>query len=304
MARYTNTERVGVNEVERIIVKELGWIFREQPIVDMGIDAHMELVLEGQPAGQLVALQIKTGASHFQKSSGGYTYYGDVTHLEYWLNHSLPVVLVGHLPDTGETIWVQVTADAVSRTKKGWRITIPNKNRLNVEAGHELAKVFDGTPAQQRYRRLTIDLPLMRHIKKSNKVSIELEDWVNKSLGRTSIQVFLDDKPSDEHSDRDPTYFVGYGIKELAEALYPWAIASVDEGFYESSYEFERSTYEPDPYEIEGEIIPSADPSDSVYPYAESGGGEVELYRLNLELNELGESFLAVTDYVDGKTEE
>ncbi len=299
MARYNNTERIGVNEVEGRIVKELGWIFREQPIVDMGIDAHMELVSEGQPTGRLVALQIKTGASHFQKTADGYTYYGDLTHLEYWLAHALPVVLVGHIPDTGETVWVQVTADTVTRTKKGWRISIPSKNKLNAEARHELSKVFDGTPAQQKYRRLTLDLPLMRHIESGNKVSIELQDWVNKSLGRTSIEVYLDDERSEEHSDDSTTYFTGYSIKELAEALFPWAEATVDEDFYESNSDFERSLHDADPWEIEGEIIPSTDPSDSIYPYSEVGG-EIELYRLKLELSELGKAFLVVAEHMEG----
>ena len=27
-------------------------------------------------------------------------YYGDDVHLDYWTNHSLPVILVGHIPDT------------------------------------------------------------------------------------------------------------------------------------------------------------------------------------------------------------
>ena len=32
-----------MNAVERIVVEELGWIWREQMIMDMGIDAHIEL---------------------------------------------------------------------------------------------------------------------------------------------------------------------------------------------------------------------------------------------------------------------
>ena len=47
MARYSTTERIGVNAVEHIVLHELGWIFREQPIVDMGIDAHIERVDDG-----------------------------------------------------------------------------------------------------------------------------------------------------------------------------------------------------------------------------------------------------------------
>jgi hypothetical protein len=98
MTRYSATERIGVNAVERIALDQLGWIFREQPIADMGIDAHIERVDDGNPTGKLVALQIKTGASHFRVTNGVLIYYGNATHLEYWTGHSLPVLLVAHLP--------------------------------------------------------------------------------------------------------------------------------------------------------------------------------------------------------------
>jgi hypothetical protein len=41
-----------------------GWLFREQPIEDYGIDAHVE-PMDGpeQPSRQLLALQIKAGAA-------------------------------------------------------------------------------------------------------------------------------------------------------------------------------------------------------------------------------------------------
>jgi hypothetical protein len=75
MSRYTTTERLGINAVEQVVLKELQWIFREQPIADMGIDAHVETVCNGAPTGQLQALQIKTGASHFQDTGDALTYY-------------------------------------------------------------------------------------------------------------------------------------------------------------------------------------------------------------------------------------
>ena len=59
MSRYNTTERLGINAVEQIILKELKWIFREQLIADMGIDAQIEVVCNGVPTGQLLALQIK-----------------------------------------------------------------------------------------------------------------------------------------------------------------------------------------------------------------------------------------------------
>ena len=42
-----------------------GYIFREQPISDYGIDAQIELIDEETVTGKLVALQIKSGASWF-----------------------------------------------------------------------------------------------------------------------------------------------------------------------------------------------------------------------------------------------
>lgn len=41
------TERIAVAEVQRTVVAELGWLFREQPKDDYGIDAQVELVDRG-----------------------------------------------------------------------------------------------------------------------------------------------------------------------------------------------------------------------------------------------------------------
>jgi hypothetical protein len=199
MTKYSRTERVGVNAVERIVVAELGWIFREQPILDFGIDAQVELVEDG-PTGKLVGLQIKSGEGNFRKTPEGLVYYGDLRHLNYWLGHSLPVILVAHLPKSDETFWVQVTAQAAKRTRKAWRIVVPKAKRFGLATKDELTAVYEGTPAQQRFRRLSFDSPLMRHIKGGNKVSVQLEDWINKSLGRTTISVFVDDERRLRHS--------------------------------------------------------------------------------------------------------
>jgi membrane-associated protease RseP (regulator of RpoE activity) len=40
-SRYSSVERKGVNAVEGIVLNELGWIFREQPTTDMGIDGML-----------------------------------------------------------------------------------------------------------------------------------------------------------------------------------------------------------------------------------------------------------------------
>lgn len=304
MARFDPTERVGVNAVEHIVISEFQWIFREQPLIDMGIDAHIELVQEGDPTGKLIAVQIKAGASHFRETDDAYIFRGSLTHLDYWTNHSLPVILVGYLPDSEQMYWVHVDPSKVHRAEKSWTIEIPKANVFGVGARDALTTLFDGTPAQQRMRKLAIDEPLMRHIQNGGKVSVELEDWINKSLGRSNVQVFIHDEDGNEVLNREwMIYFVGYGMKDLAEAIFPWAVASVDEDFYDENNEFEGSIYdslaEDDDYPY---TAPAPDPNE-VYPYANSSG-EIDMYRLKLELNELGEAYLLISDYAAGSDEE
>jgi hypothetical protein len=292
---------MGVIAVEQIVVNELGWIFREQPILDFGIDAQVELV-EGEPTGKLIGLQIKSGAGNFRQTSDGLTYHGDLTHLGYWLSHSLPVILVAHLPESKETFWVQVTAQAAKRTEKGWRILVPKANRFGLDAKGALTSVYDGTPAQQRFRKLSLDLPLMQHIKEGNKVSVEIEDWINKSLGRTTVSVFIDDQQDEDHSQPWTTYFTGHNMKQLAEAFFPWAEASIDEDFYEQNDELTGGLDAELSYaaDVDNDIREPGEDRDelAIRPYAEAGG-EVELYRLKLELNDLGNAFLVLSDYLD-----
>ncbi|HEX7647440.1 MAG TPA: DUF4365 domain-containing protein [Noviherbaspirillum sp.] len=299
MGRYDKTERLGINAVERIVIDDLEWIFREQPIVDMGIDGHIELVDE-EPTGKLIAVQIKSGSSHFHETTDAFVYYGELTHLNYWVGHSLPVILVAHFPGTGETLWALVNTDSAVRTQKHWKIAIPKSNRFGLDTRESLAKIFNGSPAQQRVRKLSIDEPLMRHIAAGGKVSVELEDWINKSLGRTPVEVFICDAEGNETLSQNWfQYFIGYGMKELAETLFPWAIASVDEDFYEENNEFLE-----DPHDVlmraidedHGIVVPHD--LATVYPYKEVAG-EIECYRLKLELNELGRSFLVVSAYLN-----
>lgn len=297
MPRFSPTERIGVSAVDNIVSSELRWIFREQPIADMGIDAHVERV-DDQPTGKLIALQIKTGVSHFKMKADRLIYYGNLEHLNYWTSHALPVVLVAHLPEKKETYWVHITESAVTRTPKRWKIEILKANKFGERTKDALSNTFEGSDADQRMRKLFIDLPLMRHIQKGGKVSLELERWVNKSLGRSPVRVFIHDDNGDEILSQDWfVHYLGYGIKELAEALFPWASASVDQDFYDQHYDID------DGNSWEGAISANEDNGhfdstylDGVYPYKEMAG-EVEAYRLEMKLNELGTSFLVVADY-------
>ncbi len=143
MARYNNTERLGVNAVERIVVERLNWIFREQPIADVGIDAHIERVINGVPTGKLLAVQIKTGASHFTNKENALIYYIKKVHLEYWRGHSLPVLLIAHLPESDETFWSLVEKSSVTATTSAWKIEIQKSNVFGIQTAERLSTIFE-----------------------------------------------------------------------------------------------------------------------------------------------------------------
>lgn len=61
-----NIERLGVSFCEYVANKN-DWIFREQPIGDIGIDAHMEFNDTDGETQRLLAIQIKSGESFFRE---------------------------------------------------------------------------------------------------------------------------------------------------------------------------------------------------------------------------------------------
>ncbi|MDR6302316.1 DUF4365 domain-containing protein [Mesonia maritima] len=128
--RYSPTERIGVNHVESIFLKKFKWIFREQPILDMGIDAQVEYVNGNGPTGKLIGLQIKTGLSHFHEKKESFTFYLNDTHYKYWINHSLPVIIVGHIPEYEMTIWEFIEKKMLKKPIKDGRLKYQKKTNL------------------------------------------------------------------------------------------------------------------------------------------------------------------------------
>ena len=132
------TDRVSVNAVEAIFLKDFDWLFREQSISNWGVDAHVEVKANGRPIGRLLALQIKSGKSYFKhEKKDHYVHYGKRKHLWYWQNNSLPVVLVLHNPETvkpsgrGSTLRKSRFTRRVGRSKsrkQTWSIRAPSRN--------------------------------------------------------------------------------------------------------------------------------------------------------------------------------
>lgn len=149
-------EQIGVNAVEAIFLNKVRWIFRRQYGSDFGIDAQVEpRNEEGKGSGKLVALQIKSGASHFIRRGNGYVFYGERRHLDYWDMHSLPVLLVLHNPTDGMTLWQHVERDLVvenANENGNWSIAISPSRTLTAESSCAILDII------QRYDKQHLPL--------------------------------------------------------------------------------------------------------------------------------------------------
>jgi len=124
--KNARTARTGVYAVGRIIEEELEWIFREQQIEDYGIDAHIEVCVEGKPTGKMIASQIKSGESWFStKNEEGFIYKGSLRHFDYWTQHSLPVILILYNPKLKQAWWVPIESDRIQLFEDKWEIVVP-----------------------------------------------------------------------------------------------------------------------------------------------------------------------------------
>lgn len=140
--RYDKTERLGVIESDRIITKEIGWIFREQPIIDVGLDAIIEQSEDGNPTGKFLAVQIKTGKGNFQVSEKKITYYVSNIHYNYWLNLDIPIILIAHFPESEKTYWQHIDESTLKKTKKHWKTEIPIYQELNAKSKNYLEDIL------------------------------------------------------------------------------------------------------------------------------------------------------------------
>ena len=87
----------GATIVKAIVEEDLKWIFRKNHQEnDFGIDAYIDLITDkNYVTGKSIAIQIKTGDSYFkEQNETGWIFRGKLKHLNYYLNHDIPVIIV------------------------------------------------------------------------------------------------------------------------------------------------------------------------------------------------------------------
>jgi len=128
---------VGINLVAHLFSKDFRWIFRRvHQEHDFGIDGYVDIVNDNnQVTGRSFAVQIKCGSSYFRESKySEYWYQGENKHLNYLLNHPVPVVIILVNPESQEFFWREFDINDTEEYGSGWRMPIPKSQKLVLDA--------------------------------------------------------------------------------------------------------------------------------------------------------------------------
>ena len=303
-----STERIGVCHCGEIAERN-NWMFREQPVNDIGIDAHMEYVESSGNPKQLLALQIKTGESWFKEEKEGYIVFRDINERQYnyWTTNSLPCIVVLYNPNNDVCIWQKLTTETIEKTKggegKGFFVKVPLFQVFLNDLSNEQLLSFTNLPEHIiNYNFLLSQKEFMQIIQDGGEVKLHSIEWINKSSGRGETDLIV----NDGESIKKYLYPYWFPLKPYTDVflrLFPWADFSVDEDYYEDYDEDLWREYhcyydkEDDEWIIVGdsfeEFRRKLDPLRSI-----DRSGEVAEYMLVLSLNDLGRAFLKVNEYV------
>ena len=273
MSEQPKTDRLGVSHLDQYFSSN-GWLFREQYPHDYGIDAQVEIVSEGKPTGDLIAIQVKSGVSYFSdETDEEIIYRTDNKHIEYWSRHSLPVIIVLYHPEHNTCYWESVSDETIISTGIGWKINIPKSKVLTAESLDAFRDLTQPPPYIQKLNKLRLDKRWIDLVANEENVYIEYEDWINKSLPRFHIRIGCDSCENVE-TESWPTIY-GLSMEEAISHTIPWADFDMD-------------------YDAFEEDLPTL--PEGIVPFSEDG--EVERYRLILSLNELGNAFFELDKYL------
>lgn len=305
------TERQGIGHCLKV-ASSFDWMFREQPIDDIGIDAHMEIVEKSGKPRQLLAVQIKSGASWFREQKEKHVIFRDINERQYnyWTTNTLPCIVVLYNPITEECIWQKLTKETIGRTMKGkgkgFFVKVPIDQIFLNDISQERLLSFTNLPEHiTNYNFLLSQKVFMQIINQGGEIKLHSTEWINKSSGRGETELIVDDGETVKKYPY-PYWFPFTSYTKVFPKVFPWADFSADEDFYEFEDEANWREYhcyydkEDDEWLVVGDTF--EDYKKSLSPMRSIvHSGEVAEYMLILKLNDLGKSFLLVDDFVSRK---
>lgn len=112
---------------------QLDQLYDRRAGLDFGVDGIIELTsggAENSATGRQVGVQVKRGLSNVVETRYGLTHYCSEAHVNYWLRHSLPIIVVHSDPATGRLRWRHVSSKTLRRTHRGYAIDLDPESEL------------------------------------------------------------------------------------------------------------------------------------------------------------------------------
>jgi hypothetical protein len=272
----------GVTKTQAFFDLEANWLFREQPSQDYGIDAHVEVVEGKNVKGRLLALQIKSGDTALHpRASGGWDFYPKLQHVNYWQNHSLPVVVVVWEKSSGKLLFREASRSTLERTRgSGYKLHFTEQNFLDKSALPELVRLSSGTSYDLRLRELGLLLPWMTRLADGQRLILNAEEWVNKTSGRGALTV------------------TALNGADQEEVIGSWGIAPGSTPYHKVLPAlFQWADLEMDP-SVGGSCLSESETEadQAIFPY-KNAIDEVHFWSLELHLNDVGRAFMILDEY-------
>lgn len=112
-----------------------------QTQIDLGLDGEIEVrEPDGTTRGRVLSVQIKCGSSFFRSESDrGFRYRPKPQHLNYWLSHTTPVLLVLVDDEVGTCYWRHVHAKNLTNVDGVNVLDVP-RNQVLDESTRQLLK--------------------------------------------------------------------------------------------------------------------------------------------------------------------
>ena len=130
----------------------ISFAFRTQPAPDYGIDAHAELIEAEYATGRLLGIQLKSGPSYFtERQDDSYVFRADRAHVDYWIDHCLPVLVCLCDVDNRQIYWQVVNSQTAISTGKGYKLLIPMSQKIDSASAPTLVDFLTPVFSVSRY---------------------------------------------------------------------------------------------------------------------------------------------------------
>lgn len=215
----------------------------------------------------------------------------------------MPVILILDDPGSDITLWQEVSLETLRTGRKGSKIIIPSHQLLNDFYKDAISELNKLPPFLQKVQSLAVQFDLMKRIDDGEKIVVEFEEWINKSIGKAGIVVKTVEAFDDETILMESDYIFFSGTDDLHK-LFPWAEFNTDDDYYEDQDEQDwmdnYAIYDREDDCYRSATITLEDYKDSLsgLRYIITGSGEVHFYRLEMSLNELGKAFVQLNNYL------